>query len=69
MTRFDLEYCERRAREENEAADRATAVEAATAHRLLAQEFVGKAMELRSKSAHAESGREILKLRPGAHQA
>ena len=49
MSREDLEYYVRRAREEAAAAAAAHSVEAASAHRLLAIEYEGQAQELRAR--------------------
>lgn len=48
MTEQKVEYYERRAREEAVAAEAASCVEAASAHRLLAIEYEAHARELRS---------------------
>ncbi len=50
MTNDNPEYCERRAREEAEAADSAKSAEAASAHRLLAIEYEAHARELRRRT-------------------
>lgn len=60
VTNDNLEYYERRAREEAEAAEKATSAEAASAHRLLAIEYEAHARELRAPQPQ----REKLKLRP-----
>lgn len=60
MTEDNLEYYERRAREEIEAAEKAASIEAASAHRLLAIEYEGHARELRT----SQQPRATLKLRP-----
>lgn len=49
MTDDNLEYYERRAREETEAATLATSVGAASAHRLLAIEYEAQVRELRAR--------------------
>lgn len=49
MSREDLEYYERRARDEAAAAASAHSVEAASAHRLLAIEYEAQAQELRAR--------------------
>lgn len=49
MTKENLEFYERRAREEAEAAKAATSREAASAHRFLALEYEARAKDLRSK--------------------
>lgn len=49
MSREDLEYYERRARDEAAAAASAHSVEAASAHRLLAIEYEAQARELRAR--------------------
>lgn len=46
----NLEYYERRAREEADAAEAAASAEAASAHRLLAIEYEAQARELRSRT-------------------
>lgn len=50
VTTDNLEYYERRAREETEAAETATSAEAASAHRLLAIEYEAQARELRGRT-------------------
>lgn len=50
MTNGNLEYYERRAREETEAAEKAMSAEAASAHRLLAIEYEAQARELRGRT-------------------
>lgn len=47
MTNDNLEYYERRAREEAAAAEASASTEAASAHRLLAIEYEAQARELR----------------------
>lgn len=49
MTEDDLEYYERRGREEAESAATSTSVEAASAHRLLAIEYEAQARDLRAR--------------------
>lgn len=53
MAGDNLEYYERRAREEREAETAATSLEAASAHRLLALEYEAQARELRSRTEGA----------------
>ena len=59
MSTEDLEYYERRAREETDAAEAAASPEAASAHRLLAIQYEAQVRELR-----APGPREKLKIRP-----
>nr|WP_242141011.1 hypothetical protein [Sphingomonas sp. TREG-RG-20F-R18-01] len=56
----NLEYYERRARQETEAAESSSSAEAASAHRLLAIEYKAQARELRG---HQKSERPKLKIR------
>lgn len=49
MSREDLEYYERRARDEAAAAASAHSVEAASAHRLMAIEYEAQAQKLRAR--------------------
>ena len=49
MSDDNLEYYERRARDEAAAAEAATSSEAASAHRLLAIEYEAQAKELRTR--------------------
>ncbi|SNS35698.1 hypothetical protein SAMN06295912_10536 [Sphingomonas laterariae] len=49
MTRLTADFCERRALEEMEAAERAACPEAKAAHRQLAREFSSKAKALRTQ--------------------
>ena len=50
MNEENVEYYERRAREEAAAAEAATSTEAASAHRLFAAEYEAKARELKAHS-------------------
>ena len=49
MTEDNLEFYERRTREEVASAAASTSVEAASAHRLLAIEYEAEALELRAR--------------------
>ncbi len=53
MAEDNLQYYERRAREEREAETAATSSEAASAHRLLALEYEAQARELRCQTEGA----------------
>jgi hypothetical protein len=48
MKKLTAEYCVRRMREEKRAAEAASSMEAAIAHRQLAREFLAKARTLRA---------------------
>ncbi|WP_313802572.1 hypothetical protein [Sphingobium sp.] len=53
MSDQSLHYCERRAREEDRAAERASCMEATLAHRQLARRFAAKARKLRQQNGIA----------------
>jgi hypothetical protein len=56
MTDDNLDYYERRAHDEAEAADSSASIEAASAHRLLAIEYDAQARELRNQQTRPKLG-------------
>lgn len=65
MTKSDLEYCERRARQEANAAATCSCPEAASAHRALAKEYEAEAKRIR---AAANPQRQLICVPEGVYK-